>query len=79
MIVWILFLQVKFDVDAAAKRVRITMSKLRFVDEGKYCVQILKADGHSNDDAFFNIYVKGEYGEAELSHVWLSKRWLVTV
>lgn len=36
------------------------MAKLKFADEGKYCVQLLKEDGHSNDDAFFNIYVKGK-------------------
>lgn len=61
-----MYFQVKFDIDAASKQVKITILKLKFSDEGKYCVQLLKADGHSNDDAFFNIYVKGMIvGEAE--------------
>lgn len=51
----------KFDIDAANKKVTITMNKLKFVDEGKYCVSLLKDDGHSNDDANFNIYVKGQF------------------
>ncbi|KAF6018856.1 unc-22 [Bugula neritina] len=50
--------KVKFDIDAASKTVRISISKLKFSDEGKYCVQLLKPDGQSNEDAFFNIYVK---------------------
>lgn len=59
MYIWSSPFQVKFDIDAANKTVTITMNKLKFVDEGKYCLSLLKADGHSNDDANFNIYVKG--------------------
>ena len=51
----------KFDIDAANKRVTITMNSLKFVDEGKYKLSLLKDDGTANDDGNFHIYVKGLY------------------
>jgi len=53
-------LQYAFNIDAAAKAVSITIGKARFMDEGKYTIQLLKEDGSVNMEAVFNIYVKGE-------------------
>ncbi|XP_067930808.1 twitchin-like [Watersipora subatra] len=50
--------KVQFDIDSASKTIRITINQLKFADEGKYSIQLLNPDGHSNHDASFNIYVK---------------------
>ena len=49
----------KFNVDAAAKTGTISMIKPKYIDEGKYSVQLLSNSNTVCDDANFNIYVKG--------------------
>ncbi|XP_067934437.1 twitchin-like [Watersipora subatra] len=48
----------KFNVDAAAKTGTISMIKPKYIDEGKYSVQLLSNSNTVCDDANFNIYVK---------------------
>lgn len=49
----------KFDVDTAAKTGSISMIKPKYVDEGKYSIQLISSENTISDDANFNIFVKG--------------------
>lgn len=50
----------KFNVDAATKKGTISLMKPKFVDEGKYSIQLVTKENTVSDDANFNIFVKGK-------------------
>lgn len=48
-----------FNVDTATKTGSIGLTKPKFVDEGKYSIQLISKENTVSDDANFNIFVKG--------------------